>query len=82
MPGMSGLEFGRRLRSQQKTETILAVFYSGQWTADLKAQAIQAGVSSVLEEPFPLQEFLDLVRQLCNNGEVTLKMMRILSAGR
>lgn len=65
MPGVSGLEFVRCVRSQLKTETIPIVFYSGQLTVELKAQAIQAGVSAVLEKPFPLQEFLDLVGKLC-----------------
>ncbi len=65
MPGVSGLEFVRGVRSQQKTEGIPIIFYSGQLSVDLKVQAIQAGASEVLEKPFPLQEFLDLVGPLC-----------------
>lgn len=65
MPGVSGLEFVKGVRSEQKTEAIPIIFYSGQLTVDLKAQAIQIGVSAVLEKPFPLQDFLGLVGQIC-----------------
>jgi FixJ family two-component response regulator len=34
-------------------------------TADLKIHALQAGAIAVLEKPFPLKEFLDLVAQIC-----------------
>ncbi len=65
MPGVSGLEFVRGVRSQSRTKALPIIFYSGQLTNKLKAQAIQVGVNAMLEKPFPLQEFLDLVRQLC-----------------
>ncbi len=66
MPGVSGLEFVRGVRSQLRTIALPIIFYSGQLTNKLKAQAIQAGSNAVLEKPFPLQEFLDLVGQLCD----------------
>ena len=65
MPRVTGLELIKGLKSQKNTEAIPIIFYSGQLTADLKTQAIQAGVSAVLEKPFPLKEFLDLVAQVC-----------------
>ena len=64
-PRVTGLELIKGLKSQKVTEAIPIIFYSGQLTADLKTQAIQAGVSAVLEKPFPLKEFLDLVAQIC-----------------
>ncbi len=68
MPGVSGLEFVKGFRSDLKAKAIPIVFYSGQVTIDLKVQALQAGVSAVLEKPFPLQEFLDLVGRLCKES--------------
>ncbi len=68
MPGISGLEFVKGVKNQQRTEGIPIVFYSGQMTLDLKAQAIHVGVRALLEKPFPLQEFLDLVNQLCGKA--------------
>ncbi len=65
MPGMSGLEFVKVVRSQPKTKALPIIFYSGQLTDKLKDQAIQVGVNAVLEKPFPFQEFLDLVGKLC-----------------
>ncbi len=65
MPRVSGLEFIKGVRNEQKTEAIPIIFYSGQLTVDLKAQVIQVGVDAVLEKPFPLQEFLALVGQAC-----------------
>ncbi len=66
MPRTSGLELVKDVRSQPKTKALPIIFYSGQLTDKLKAQAMQAGVSAVLEKPFPFQEFLDLVGQLCD----------------
>ena len=65
MPRVTGLEFIKGLKSQKNTEAIPIIFYSGQLTADLKTHALQAGAIAVLEKPFPLQEFLDLVAQVC-----------------
>ncbi|MGV7228098.1 MAG: response regulator [Nitrospirales bacterium] len=65
MPRVTGLDFIKGLKSQNNTEAIPIIFYSGQLTADLKTHALQAGAIAVLEKPFPLQEFLDLVAQAC-----------------
>ena len=68
MPRVTGLELIKGLKSQKNTEDIPIIFYSGQLTADLKTHALQAGASAVLEKPFPLQEFLDLVAQICEKN--------------
>jgi two-component system chemotaxis response regulator CheY len=65
MPKVTGLELIKGLKSQKKTEAIPIIFYSGQLVADLKTSALQAGAIAVLEKPFPLKEFLDLVTQIC-----------------
>jgi len=65
MPKVTGLELVKGLKSQKNTEAIPIIFYSGQLTADLKIHALQAGAIAVLEKPFPLKEFLDLVAQIC-----------------
>ena len=65
MPRVTGLELIKGLKSQKNTEAIPIILYSGQLTADLKTHALQAGAIAVLEKPFPLQEFLDLVAQIC-----------------
>jgi two-component system phosphate regulon response regulator PhoB len=65
MPRVTGLELIKGLKSQKNTEAIPIILYSGQLTADLKTHALQAGAIAVLEKPFPLQEFLDLVAQVC-----------------
>ena len=65
MPKVTGLELVKALKSQKNTVTIPIIFYSGQLTPDLKTHALQAGAIAVLEKPFPLQEFLDLVAQAC-----------------
>ena len=53
MPRVAGLELIKDLKHQKNTEAVRIIFYGGQLTADLKAQAIQAGVSAVLENPSP-----------------------------
>lgn len=68
MPRISGLELIKKLKSHKGTKAIPIIFYSGEITAQLRNQAIQVGVNAVLEKPFPLQDFLDLVAQLCGNN--------------
>jgi len=63
MPKVDGLELIKWLKCQVNTESIPIIFYSGQLSDELKLQAIQAGSLVVIEKPFPLQEFLDLVAQ-------------------
>jgi len=70
MPGVSGLECIKSLKNQNTTQAIPVILYSGQLTVDLKTRALQEGACAVLEKPFPLQAFLDLVAQAC---EKTLK---------
>lgn len=65
MPRVTGLDFIKGLRGQQNTEAIPIIFYSGKLTPDLTAHAIQVGATAVLEKPFPLKDFLDLVAQVC-----------------
>lgn len=65
MPKVTGLELIKGLKGQKNTEAIPIIFYSGQLTADLKAHALQAGATAVLEKPFSLKDFLDLVAQIC-----------------
>ena len=69
MPRVAGLELIKDLENQKHTEAVPIIFYSGQLTADLKAQGIQAGVSAVLDKPFSLREFLDLIVQFCEKPE-------------
>ena len=65
MPKVTGLELVKGLKSQKITQAIPIIFYSGQLTADLKNHALQVGANVVLEKPFLLKEFLDLVAQIC-----------------
>ena len=65
MPRVNGLELIKGLKRQVNTESIPIIFYSGQLAPELKVQAIQDGVRAVLEKPFPLTEFLNLVAHVC-----------------
>jgi len=64
MPGITGLELIRPVKSQQKTKALPIIFYSGQLTADLKARALLTGASAVPEKPFSFPEFLHLIAQV------------------
>ena len=68
MPRVNGLELIKGLKRQVNTESIPIIFYSGQLSQELNVQAIQAGSHAVIEKPFPLQEFLDLVAQTCEKS--------------
>ncbi len=68
MPRVNGLELIKGLKRQVNTESIPIIFYSGQLSQELKVQATQAGVNAILEKPFPLQEFLDLITQACEKS--------------
>ena len=69
MPRLAGLDLIKILKKQVDTQIIPIIFYSGQLTLELKYQALQAGVNAVLEKPFPLQEFLDLVARIWQKTE-------------
>jgi len=66
---VAGLDLIKILKKQVDTQIIPIIFYSGQLTLELKYQALQAGVNAVLEKPFPLQEFLDLVARIWQKTE-------------
>jgi len=68
MPRVNGLELIKGLKRQVNTESIPIIFYSGELSPELKIQAIRAGSHAVIEKPFPLQEFLDLVAQTCKKS--------------
>ncbi len=68
MPRVNGLELIKGLKRQVNTASIPIIFYSGQLSHELKVEAIQAGSHAVIEKPFPLQEFLDLVAQTCEKS--------------
>ncbi len=70
MPRVTGLELNKSLKNQNNTQAIPVIFYSDQLTVDLKTRALQKEATTVLEKPFPLQAFLNLVAQAC---EKTLK---------
>jgi two-component system chemotaxis response regulator CheY len=70
MPKVNGLELIEWLKRQVNTESIPIIFYSGQLSHELKVRAIKAGSHAVIEKPFPLQAFLDLVAQACEKSEM------------
>jgi len=65
---VTGWELIKSLKSQNNTQAIPVIFYSGQLTVDLKTRALQEGACAVLEKPFPLQALLNLVAQACEKN--------------
>ena len=60
LPGMSGLEFSRRIRPLQPDIPLILV--TG-WEANLeKSQLASAGISDVLYKPFRIEQLIDVVQ--------------------
>lgn len=62
MPGLSGLEMCRRLRSHQLTTPVL--FLTAKDTLDDRVEGLDAGADDYLVKPFELRELLARVRAL------------------
>ena len=51
------------------TDAIPIISYIGQLTADIQTRALEKEACAVLEKPFPLKEFLNLVAQVCEQNQ-------------
>jgi len=58
MPGMSGLEVCRRLRSDPKTTTLPIIFLTARGQERDRIEGLRAGADDYLSKPFNLEELL------------------------
>ena len=77
LPGVSGLEFQRRLRSAD--DRIPVIFVSGYGDIPITVQAMKDGALDFLTKPFRDQAFLDAVQQALEVSEVYRVEMRGLA---
>ena len=77
LPGVSGLEFQRRLRSAD--DRIPVIFVSGYGDIPITVQAMKDGALDFLTKPFRDQAFLDAVQQALEVSEVYRVKMRGLA---
>jgi CheY-like chemotaxis protein len=71
LPGMTGLEFARRLRADPRTAATRVLMISGHEPARLREDALGAGVDAFLDKPFTLLALRGAVaRLLLPTGEV------------
>ena len=77
LPGVSGLEFQRRLRSADYR--IPVIFVSGYGDIPITVQAMKDGALDFLTKPFRDQAFLDAVQQALEVSEVYRVEMRGLA---
>ena len=77
LPGVSGLEFQRRLRSAD--DRIPVIFVSGYGEIPITVQAMKDGALDFLTKPFRDQAFLDAVQQALEVSEVYRVEMRGLA---
>jgi FixJ family two-component response regulator len=66
MPGMSGLDVQRRLRSVSLA--IPAICITGGEDAALSQEALDAGAVTLLRKPFPNVELLEAIRAVLRRG--------------
>jgi FixJ family two-component response regulator len=77
LPGVSGLEFQRRLRSAD--DRIPVIFVSGYGDIPITVQAMKDGALDFLTKPFRDQAFLDAVQQALEVSKVYRVEMRGLA---
>lgn len=63
LPGQSGFDIARALRSSPLLPSLRIVFISGRQTPEDLAQAAGVGASAYLEKPFRMESFLGVVRR-------------------
>ncbi len=70
MPGLSGFEICKRLKSNSMTSKIPVIFLSGQNSSDFVIKGLEAGAQDYITKPFGAPEFLARVRT-----QIELKIM-------
>ena len=63
LPGMSGVEFVRRLRKDPRAHirALPVILLTGQKAADLKTEGLQAGANAFLEKPITSGALIELI---------------------
>jgi two-component system chemotaxis response regulator CheY len=64
MPGINGVEFLKRLRSEEKTCRIRFVLISGDDTSDAIAEAWRLGIDKFLPKPFNINSLTNCVEAI------------------
>jgi two-component system cell cycle response regulator DivK len=68
LPGISGIEALKALRSDTQTEKIPVAALTASVTPTDRSQIAQAGFDAFLSKPINLKEFLETVRRLTEEG--------------
>lgn len=64
MPGGTGIEALRRIRSSTKTSGVPVVAITGSATPEVREHAIELGAADVLEKPIDVDALADLLKTL------------------
>ncbi|HOW29025.1 MAG TPA: response regulator [Elusimicrobiota bacterium] len=67
LPGLSGLEICKKIRSQPEGVKIPIVAMTGYDTPETKERIQAAGATAYLPKPFEIQELKDVIRQIFPN---------------
>lgn len=83
MPGMSGLEVCRRLRSDPKTESLPIIFLTARGQERDRIEGLRAGADDYLGKPFSLEELLLRVTAVLRRShkEAQEEQSQVLVAG-
>ena len=68
LPGISGIDALKELRSDAQTETIPVAALTASVTPTDRSQISAAGFDAFLSKPINLKEFLETVKRLIENG--------------
>lgn len=69
LPGMSGLEFARRLQADERTRKIPIVVISASVMKEERRQALDAGCVWFLEKPFDIKELRRVVADVIDGRD-------------
>lgn len=68
MPGMSGIEFCRWLRSDARHAAMPCVLVTGMADSAARAAAVEAGANDVITKPFERQQLLERINALLGDA--------------
>ena len=81
MPGLSGAEFARRLRRQEKTRTLPIIMVTAKTEEEDKIRGLDSGVDDYIAKPFSPGELIARIRALLRRSTSSNDSERLEQAG-
>jgi CheY-like chemotaxis protein len=69
LPGLNGLDTARRIKANPETAQIPIVAYTGWYGRDMKAKALEAGMTEYLLKPVSMEVLVEVIERLTTQSK-------------